>query len=290
MRKRRVAGRIYGTRYSCKGHKDRKRHKNRIKGNGQAPHHVKVSPRGLTMKSLLLILQDVNGSATRHTTITCATPWSESAIRVRQIESALIRDYCGSPLPSICSCLGAAGPTDGVAGGDQESAQNRQEVLELFILTVPQYPVRYWNVPEDHWRHPCCGLERIAYGEGDGKIDLAFEVSPLAFQVVGGWRWNLSADSAIMRFADFFFTHELNNFFLSPFLPLRCCPWRSTSSAVDDRICLLTAPSRPQYCNVTRVPASNSFSGLPISNQNTQKIKSTLLIRRDRTKRAIFFF
>ena len=45
--------------YSWKGRKDRNRHKNRIKRSGQArlvyvrhklyhPHHVKVSPRGLT--------------------------------------------------------------------------------------------------------------------------------------------------------------------------------------------------------------------------------------------------
>ena len=37
MRKRRVAGRIYGTKYSWKGYKDRNRHKNRIKRSGQAP-------------------------------------------------------------------------------------------------------------------------------------------------------------------------------------------------------------------------------------------------------------
>ena len=30
MRKRRVVGRIYGMKYSLKGHKDRNRHKNRI--------------------------------------------------------------------------------------------------------------------------------------------------------------------------------------------------------------------------------------------------------------------
>ena len=31
MRKRRVVGRVYGTTYSGKGHKDRNRYKNRIK-------------------------------------------------------------------------------------------------------------------------------------------------------------------------------------------------------------------------------------------------------------------
>ena len=34
MRKRRVVGRIYGMKYSWKGHKDRNRHKNRINGSG----------------------------------------------------------------------------------------------------------------------------------------------------------------------------------------------------------------------------------------------------------------
>ena len=36
MRKRRVVGRIYGTKYSWKGHKDRNRHKNRVQRSGQA--------------------------------------------------------------------------------------------------------------------------------------------------------------------------------------------------------------------------------------------------------------
>ena len=36
MRKRRVVGRIYGVKYSWHGHKDRNRHKNRIKRSGQA--------------------------------------------------------------------------------------------------------------------------------------------------------------------------------------------------------------------------------------------------------------
>ena len=35
-RKIRVVGRIYGMKYSWKGHKDRNRHRNRIKGSGQA--------------------------------------------------------------------------------------------------------------------------------------------------------------------------------------------------------------------------------------------------------------
>ena len=35
MRKRRVVERIFGTKYSRKGHKDRNRHKNRIKKSGQ---------------------------------------------------------------------------------------------------------------------------------------------------------------------------------------------------------------------------------------------------------------
>ena len=35
VRKRRDVGRIYGTKYSCKGHKDRNRHKNRIKRSRQ---------------------------------------------------------------------------------------------------------------------------------------------------------------------------------------------------------------------------------------------------------------
>ena len=35
MRKRRVVGRIHGMKYSWKGHKDRNRHKNRIKRSGQ---------------------------------------------------------------------------------------------------------------------------------------------------------------------------------------------------------------------------------------------------------------
>ena len=34
VRKRRVVGRIYGMKYSGKGHKDRNRHKNRVKGVG----------------------------------------------------------------------------------------------------------------------------------------------------------------------------------------------------------------------------------------------------------------
>ena len=36
MRKRRVVGRIYGMKYSRKGHKERNRYKNRIKRSGQA--------------------------------------------------------------------------------------------------------------------------------------------------------------------------------------------------------------------------------------------------------------
>ena len=36
VRKRRVVGRIYGMKYSWKGHKERNRHKNRIKRSGQA--------------------------------------------------------------------------------------------------------------------------------------------------------------------------------------------------------------------------------------------------------------
>ena len=36
VRKRRVVGRIYGMKYSWKGHKDRNRHKSRIKRSGQA--------------------------------------------------------------------------------------------------------------------------------------------------------------------------------------------------------------------------------------------------------------
>ena len=36
VRKRRVVGRTYGIKYSWKGHKDRSRHKNRIKRSGQA--------------------------------------------------------------------------------------------------------------------------------------------------------------------------------------------------------------------------------------------------------------
>ena len=64
MRKRRVVGRIYGVKYSRKGHKNRNRHKNRIKTGGQAqlvdvkdinrehPHHVKVGPWGSTIAAL----------------------------------------------------------------------------------------------------------------------------------------------------------------------------------------------------------------------------------------------
>ena len=56
MRKRGGIWRICGMKYSWKGHKDRNRHKNRMKRSGQAgmiyvkrqhPHHVKVSPRRL---------------------------------------------------------------------------------------------------------------------------------------------------------------------------------------------------------------------------------------------------
>ena len=36
MRRRRVVGRIYGKKYSWKGHQERNRHKNRIKRSGQA--------------------------------------------------------------------------------------------------------------------------------------------------------------------------------------------------------------------------------------------------------------
>ena len=54
----RIVGRIYGMKYSWNGHKDRNRHKNRIKKEWassvglcqkhkpQHPHHVKVSPWG----------------------------------------------------------------------------------------------------------------------------------------------------------------------------------------------------------------------------------------------------
>ena len=59
MRKLKVVGRIYGMKYSWKGHKDRTRHKNGIKKEWASsvglcqkhkqrhPNHVKVSPRGL---------------------------------------------------------------------------------------------------------------------------------------------------------------------------------------------------------------------------------------------------
>ena len=48
MRKRRVAGRIYGTKYSWKGYKDRNRQKNRINRNGQAMMvHVKNRNRNI---------------------------------------------------------------------------------------------------------------------------------------------------------------------------------------------------------------------------------------------------
>ena len=68
MRKRRVVGRIYGMKYSRKGYKDRNRHKNRIKKEcassvglcqkhkPQHPHHVKVSPRGLNSKDVIIII------------------------------------------------------------------------------------------------------------------------------------------------------------------------------------------------------------------------------------------
>ena len=36
VRKQRLVGRIYGMKYSSKGHKDRNRHRNRVKRSGQA--------------------------------------------------------------------------------------------------------------------------------------------------------------------------------------------------------------------------------------------------------------
>ena len=62
VRKRRVGGGIYEMKNSWKDHKDRNRHKSRIKRSGQArlvyvkdklqhPHHVKVSLRGLVQES-----------------------------------------------------------------------------------------------------------------------------------------------------------------------------------------------------------------------------------------------
>ena len=66
MRKRRVVGRIYGRKYSWKGHKDRNRHKNRIRSRGQARlayvefwhkpqhlHRLKASLRGLSASARL---------------------------------------------------------------------------------------------------------------------------------------------------------------------------------------------------------------------------------------------
>ena len=57
VRKRRVVGRIYGMKYSWKGHEDRNRHKNRIKRVGmlgwcmsEHPHHEKVCPWGSLSK------------------------------------------------------------------------------------------------------------------------------------------------------------------------------------------------------------------------------------------------
>ena len=65
MRKRRVVGRLYGTKYSWQGHKARNRHKNKIKRSRQGrlvyvrhkpwqPHHVKGNPRGLGPKQQLI--------------------------------------------------------------------------------------------------------------------------------------------------------------------------------------------------------------------------------------------
>ena len=41
VRKRRVVGRIYGIKYSRKGHKDRNRHRNRIRGSGEDRNRYK---------------------------------------------------------------------------------------------------------------------------------------------------------------------------------------------------------------------------------------------------------
>ena len=42
VRKRRVVGRIYGMKYSWKGHKDRNRHKNRIKKESDVKHRYNI--------------------------------------------------------------------------------------------------------------------------------------------------------------------------------------------------------------------------------------------------------
>ena len=45
MRKRGVVGRLYGMKHGSKGHKERSRHKNRIKRSGQARSvHVGTTP------------------------------------------------------------------------------------------------------------------------------------------------------------------------------------------------------------------------------------------------------
>ena len=69
VRKQRVVRRIYGMKYSWKGHIDRNRHQTRTKRSGQAwlvyvrhkpwhPHHVKGSPQGLgrNRKTIWLII------------------------------------------------------------------------------------------------------------------------------------------------------------------------------------------------------------------------------------------
>ena len=86
-------------------------------------------------------------------------------------------------LHSICSCIGTAGPTGGVASGDQESVQGQQEVFELSIQTAPCHPFGSLNVSGDHWRHACCGLEWIAQVKAVDK-SITFDLLSLAFYVI----------------------------------------------------------------------------------------------------------
>ena len=85
MRKRRVVGRIYGMKYSSKGHKDRKltQEQNKKewansvglcqKHKPRHPHHVKVNPWGLLKVLMRKNLPSENNNNNKKTTTTTTT-------------------------------------------------------------------------------------------------------------------------------------------------------------------------------------------------------------------------
>ena len=85
MGKRRVVGRIYGMKYCGKGHKDRNRHKNRIKRVGmlgwcmsEHPHHEKVCPWGSLSKEYTTAPSPVKSIINKLNYLQVSIVWSKS--------------------------------------------------------------------------------------------------------------------------------------------------------------------------------------------------------------------